>query len=117
MFHKSILTAVPAECLPVVPPVLAVLTLITEQIKILERDLVARSKRDYPVTQRLQQIAGVGPLTALCFVFETGSPRALAAAGMWGRIWACARAATRAGARTSNCASANVAMACCADSW
>ena len=59
-FHKSILTAVPAECLPVVAPVLAVLTLITAQIKTLERDLVARSKRDYPVTQRLQQIAGVG---------------------------------------------------------
>jgi len=73
-FHKSILTAVPADCLPVVSPVLAVLTLLTEQIKTLERDLVARSKRDYPVTQRLQQIAGVGPLTALCFVLKIGEP-------------------------------------------
>ncbi len=73
-FHKNILTAVPADCLPVVAPVLAVLTLITEQIKTLERDLVARSKRDYPVTQRLQQIAGVGPLTALCFVLKIGEP-------------------------------------------
>src|ERR1035438_1870684 len=59
-FHKNILTAVPADCLPVVQPVLAVLALITEQIKTLERDLVARSKRDYPVTQRLQQIAFQG---------------------------------------------------------
>jgi transposase len=73
-FHKSILTAVPADCLPVVQPVLAVLTLITDQIKTLERDLVARSKKDYPVTQRLQQIAGVGPLTALCFVLKIGEP-------------------------------------------
>jgi transposase len=73
-FHKSILTAVPADCLPVVAPVLAVLTLITEQIKTLERDLVRRSKRDYPITQRLQQIAGVGPLTALCFVLKIGEP-------------------------------------------
>jgi transposase len=73
-FHKNILTAVPADCLPVVQPVLAVLALITEQIKTLERDLVARSKRDYPVTQRLQQIAGVGPLTALCFVLKIGEP-------------------------------------------
>jgi len=32
-FTKVILTAVPAECLPVVQPVLAVLTLITDQIK------------------------------------------------------------------------------------
>ena len=73
-FHKSILTAVPADCLPVVQPVLAVRTLLTEQIKTLERDLVARSQRDYPVTQRLQQIAGVGPLTALCFVLKIGEP-------------------------------------------
>jgi transposase len=73
-FHKSILTAVPAACLPVVQPVLAVPALLTEQIKTLERDLVARSKRDYPVTQRLQQIAGVGPLTALCFVLKIGDP-------------------------------------------
>src|ERR1035438_3395572 len=74
-FHKNILTAVPADCLPVVQPVLAVLALITEQIKTLERGLVARGKKDYPVTQRLQQIAGVGPLTALCFVLKIGEPQ------------------------------------------
>ena len=73
-FHKNILTAVPADCLPVVQPVLAVLARLTEQIKILERGLVARGKQDYPVTQRLQQIAGVGPLTALCFVLKLGDP-------------------------------------------
>src|SRR6202142_2382433 len=73
-FHKSIVTAVPADCLPVVAPVLAVLAVITDQIKTLERDLVARSKKAYPVTQRLQQIAGVGPLTALCFVLKIGEP-------------------------------------------
>ena len=73
-FHKNILTVVPADCLPVVKPVLAVLALLTAQIKTLERDLVRRSKKDYPVTQRLQQIAGVGPLTALCFVLKIGEP-------------------------------------------
>ncbi len=73
-FHKHILTAVPADCLPVVQPVLTVLALLTGQIKILERGLVARGKKDYPVTQRLQQIAGVGPLTALCFVLKIGEP-------------------------------------------
>ena len=33
----------------------------------------AQQNRD-PVTQRLQQIAGVGPLTALCFVLKIGDP-------------------------------------------
>ena len=73
-FHKHIVTAVPADGLPVVQPVLAVLALLTEQIKTLERGLIARGKKDYPVTQRLQQIAGVGPLTALCFVLKIGEP-------------------------------------------
>jgi transposase len=37
--------------------------------------LVQRSQKDYPVTQRLQQIAGVGPLTALGFVLKIGDPQ------------------------------------------
>jgi transposase len=73
-FHKTVLADVPADCLPVVQPLLTVLAQVTEQIKGLERDLVRRSKKDYPVTQRLQQITGVGPLTALCFVLKIGDP-------------------------------------------
>jgi transposase len=74
-FHKTVLADVPADCLPVVQPLLTVLAQVTEQIKGLERDLVQRSKKDYPITQRLQQIAGVGPLTALCFVLKIGDPQ------------------------------------------
>lgn len=73
-FHKTILLTVPAECRPVIQPVLTVLAQVTAQIKDLERDLVQRSKTDYPATQRLQQIAGVGPLTALGFVLKIGDP-------------------------------------------
>ena len=73
-FHKMVLADVPADCLPVVQPLLTVLAQVTEQIKGMERDLVQRSKRDYPATQRLQQITGVGPLTALCFVLKIGDP-------------------------------------------
>ena len=65
----------PAGGLAVVQPVLTVLAHVTEQIKGLERDLVQRGKTDYPATQRLQQIAGVGPLTALCFVLKIGDPQ------------------------------------------
>src|SRR5450755_3106350 len=55
-FHKAVLSDIPTDCLPVVQPLLTVLTQVTEQIKGMERDLVRRSKKDYPVTQRLQQI-------------------------------------------------------------
>lgn len=74
-FHRTILADVPAECLPVIQPVLTVLAQLTTEIKALEHDLVQRSKKDYPVTQRLQQIAGVGPLTALGFVLKIGDPQ------------------------------------------
>src|ERR1017187_8166395 len=74
-FHKTVLADVPADCLPVVPPLLTVLAQITEQVKAMERELVRRGKQDYPATQRLQQIAGVGPLTALCFVLKIGDPQ------------------------------------------
>jgi len=73
-FHKTVLADVPADCLPVIQPLLTVLAQVTEQIKGMERDLVQRGKKDYPVTQRLQQITGVGPLTALCFVLKIGDP-------------------------------------------
>ncbi len=74
-FHKTVLVDVPADCLPVIQPLLTVLVQVTEQIKVMERDLVQRSKTEYPATQRLQQIAGVGPLTALCFVLKIGDPQ------------------------------------------
>jgi transposase len=69
-FHKTVLADVSADCLPVVQPLLTVLAHVTEQIKTMER-----GKKDYPATQRLQQIAGVGPLTALCFVLKIGDPQ------------------------------------------
>jgi transposase len=73
-FHNTVLADVPAECLPVVQPLLTVLAQITAEIKGLERGLLQRSRQDYPVTQRLQQIVGVGPITALCFVLKIGDP-------------------------------------------
>jgi transposase len=74
-FHKTVLGDIPADCLPVIQPLVTVLIQVTEQIKGMERDLVRRGKKDYPATQRLQQISGVVPLTALCFVLKIGDPQ------------------------------------------
>lgn len=74
-FHKRVVEDVPAVCLPVIQPLLAVLEKISGEIKQLERALVQRSQTDYPVTQQLQQIPGVGPLTALCFTLKIGDPQ------------------------------------------
>jgi transposase len=73
-FHKSVPAELPADCLALLQPLLSVLAQVSEQIKGMEQELVQRSRRDYPVTGRLQQIAGVGPLTALAFVLKIGDP-------------------------------------------
>ena len=69
-FHKRVLDQVPEVCLPVIQPLLTVLAQVTEQIHQLERSLIQHSRTHYPVTQRLQRVTGVGPLTALCFVLK-----------------------------------------------
>lgn len=73
-FHKTVGADLPAECRAVIAPLLRVLAQLTGEIKVLEKQLVQRSRTAYPVTQRLQQVAGVGPLTALAFVLKVGNP-------------------------------------------
>ena len=116
-FHKTVLTDIPAECLPVVQPLLTVLAQVTEQIKVMERDLVRRSKTEYPATQRLQQVAGVGPLTALGFVLKIGDPSRFSRGRDVGAYLGLCPRRHRAVARTNNFASVNAATACCDDYW
>jgi len=57
-----------------VDPLLCSLEHLTAQIKRLDDELTQMAARDYPITAKLQQIPGVGPLTALCFVLTVESP-------------------------------------------
>ena len=58
-------------------PLLTLLTDVTKQIRALERTIDAVARARYPETQRLRQVAGVGPLTALCYVLTLEDPRRL----------------------------------------
>jgi transposase len=51
-----------------VEPLLAAVDALNAQIKILDAELEQLAHEMYPATERLRQIPGVGPLTALCFV-------------------------------------------------
>lgn len=73
-FHRTVIEGLPTECRAVIAPILSVLEKITGEIRALEKQLVQRSRKEYPATQRLQQISGVGPLTALGFVLRIGDP-------------------------------------------
>ena len=59
---------------PVLTPHLAGIADLTAQIAQADRDIVRLGRESYPETQLLQQVAGVGPLTALTFVLTIDDP-------------------------------------------
>lgn len=63
----------PAEA-ALVAPLLAAVDTLNAQIKQLDLELESLARESYPVTERLRQVQGVGPLTALCFVLTLESP-------------------------------------------
>jgi len=61
-----------------VEPLLLTIDFVSEQIKTLDKKLEDLARTQYPDTERLQQIPGVGPLTALCFVLTLETPERFA---------------------------------------
>lgn len=66
---------VPATVAPAVMPMLALIAELSRCIAAYDRDLARLVATAYPVARRLQQPAGVGPLTALAFVLVIDDPR------------------------------------------
>lgn len=69
------LPCLPEIIRPALVPVLETIQRLTEQIRDYDRRVVIVSREQYPETQRLQQITGVGPLTALAFVLTLEEPQ------------------------------------------
>jgi len=67
-FAKRVRDEIPAELLPILGPVLLLLEQLNTQIAHYDRRLIETAKQAYPETQRLQQVDGVGDLTALAYV-------------------------------------------------
>jgi len=62
------------ELLEMVEPLLESIDTLSEKIKGFDRAIEKLCKDKYPVTERLRQIHGVGPVTALNFVLVIGDP-------------------------------------------
>lgn len=73
-FVKKLHPMLDAATTALVEPLLQSIDFISEQIKALDATLHELARTQYPETERLQQIPGVGPLTALCFVLTLESP-------------------------------------------
>jgi transposase len=67
-FHKKAAQFLPNTLAKALQPIIEEIAGLTERIKAYDREIEAISREHYPETGCLQQITGVGPLTALAFV-------------------------------------------------
>ena len=73
-FHKVIQSALPQSVAQVIAPSVQALEELTLRIKLLEREISDQARSKYPDTAWLEQIPGVGPITALYFVLKIEDP-------------------------------------------
>ena len=73
-FHRVAPAHVPEHLLCVLAPVFAVLELLTDQIRRIDGQVDRLCREVYPETERLTQVPGVGPLSALCYVLTLEDP-------------------------------------------
>jgi transposase len=74
-FHRQVVDQIPVELRPSLQPILGTLAALAEQILVLDREMRRLSKTVYPETSLLNQVGGVGPITALRYVLTIEDPR------------------------------------------
>lgn len=73
-FHARAREHLPIELRAALEPVIGIIESLTQRIKEIERDIAELAKRDYPITELLQQVVGVGALTALTYQLVLEDP-------------------------------------------
>lgn len=73
-FAKKQAAAVPDELKPAILPILEILLELTLRIERLDSASERLSEERYPVVRGIRQIGGVGPITALAYVFTVDNP-------------------------------------------
>jgi len=73
-FGRTARSRLPAALAPALTPLLDTLEAVNTQITAADRTIAQVAETRYPETRHLRQIAGVGPITALCFVLTLEDP-------------------------------------------
>ena len=73
-FHKVIEEQVPESVGSVIAPSVQALKELSFRIKLLDREIATLARSKYPETTWLEQIPGVGPITALYYVLKIQDP-------------------------------------------
>ena len=67
-------TAIPQELRPALDPVMALIGELKKRISSYDKRIEELCERDYPVTELLREVTGVGPITALAYVLTIQDP-------------------------------------------
>ena len=73
-FHRQAPEKIPPELRAAVFPIFQVMRHVSTEIRAYDRMIIKISEKRYPETARLQQVTGVGYLTALAFVLAIEDP-------------------------------------------
>jgi len=73
-FSKKVGPSIPEPLRPALLPLLDTIASVTQQIRAYDRRIETLCQAQYPETRSLQQVSGVGPLTALAFVLTLEDP-------------------------------------------
>jgi transposase len=73
-FHQLVKEGLPDWLCQMISPSVEALAELTARIKVLEHEIIALARTKYPQTRWLEQIPGVGPITALYFVLKIETP-------------------------------------------
>ncbi|MBI4231337.1 MAG: IS110 family transposase [Planctomycetes bacterium] len=73
-FGSRAMGCLPDELRPALQPLLGQIGQLTTQIRALDKDLARVVQERYPQTRLLQQVPGVGPVTALAYTLVIGDP-------------------------------------------
>ena len=74
-FHKKVPEFIPDDLIPALNPILDHIATLTKQIYAYDYQIEKLCRDRYPETKSLQNVSGVGPLTALAFVLTLEDPK------------------------------------------
>ena len=101
-FAKRCMAVLPPGLALALGPVLEQIATMTVKIKHYDRLIQQLTETEYPETQALIKVYGVGQLTALTYVLTLGSKERFERVAMWAVISACGRDAASPGTTTRN---------------
>ncbi len=73
-FVRRAVPHIPEALQPALQPLLDMIETLSRQIRAADRELEALAQERYPETVRLRQVAGVGVITALCYLLTLEDP-------------------------------------------